>query len=257
MVTLAGRVYSSMKSVQDRFASIRDAGPGDIEGEDLCFIADLATFHPKMPNCTVLRALNGKGKPPYGHCNAVWVRYSDGRGVQWDTLAAGPAARTAVFGAAHGQEAYERNCVNDNFRVAIEGQRKEFKAERECGGGAILCAVCDAWKPSHECDVDHTGSDALMFNALVRQFVQKEVASNACFDATSHFGREVYNDQSAAVRRWVDYHKERACLQMLCKPCHYAKSGGETSRRSVSAKKQRTAGRGIEKVARGRVLRRS
>lgn len=100
------------------------------------------------------------------------------------------------------------------------------------------------------CFFDHTGGDALMFNALVRQFVQKEVAANAGFDAASHFG----NDESAAVRRWVDYHEERACLQVLCKPRHHAKSGGETPRRSVSAKKQRTAGRGIEKVACGRVL---
>lgn len=56
------------------------------------FLQALAPLHPKTRDCVVRKAVNGKGKPPYEYNNAVWIEYADGGGVQWDTIAAGPAA---------------------------------------------------------------------------------------------------------------------------------------------------------------------
>jgi hypothetical protein len=233
-----------MKSIMDRFADIRDMGPGDIGGEDLCFLKSLAVLHPKTQDCVVLSAKNGVGKPPYEYSNAVWIQCEDGNGVRWDTMSAGPAARVAINGTQSGQNAYDQDCINNNFRAAVDGQRRAFKNSK---GDFAECEACGLRKQSHECDVDHAGGDALMFNALVKAFVDTETERNSSFDASAHFGREVYDEQSVIVQRWAAYHERQAKFQLLCKPCHYIKSGAETSRRcrgAESTKRQKTEGGG-------------
>jgi hypothetical protein len=146
----------------------------------------------------------------------------------------------AINGTQSGQNAYDRDCINKSFRAAVDGQRCAFKSSK---GHPVECEACGVFWTSHDCEVDHTGGDALMFNALVKAFVDAETERNSSFDASAHFGREVYDEQSVVVQRWAAYHERRAKLQLLCKSCHRSKSGGETSRRGrgvESTKRQKT-----------------
>ena len=248
-VWLAGNLFNTKKRIKDRFSEIRDS-QCTLTKDEAQFVMEVAEYHPKFEGVEIVEARCGKGKEPYGHQNAMWAAYRVDGSVHWVSIACGDAVNAMMDGKDKAKTKYIGNCVYDNFRLAIEYQRRDFR-DMHVFGGRVKCnsATClRGCVPMGECDVDHVGGqdDAEMFINLVRRFVEKETEINPTFLKEDYFDKYNYSERSEIARRWMQFHEKHAVLQMLCKKCHYEKSGLETSRRSVKARMGGVASNGSE-----------
>lgn len=230
-VSLGSFQFTSQKHINTHFSAIRDSQIGALSGTDLAFVCELATYHPKLKGCQIVSAQTGKADDKFGQ-NAMWVAFTrpGSDKLVWDTISSKPPARSAMAGDAAASTKYMNDNMNDNFRLAVDGQCKLIKASLAVDG-ALECTSCKVWVVVHECDMDHSGGDAFMFRALVNRFCDRERSINPSFRKEDHFGHATFVLTDPVVVRWQEFHHANSKLQPLCKQCHWSKSGAETSRR--------------------------
>lgn len=235
-VELGGVHYRLQKGLQKkikaRFDEIRDSTAQAWSIAKVAFMCDLATYHPKLKDCQIVSAQAGKAKGKWSANNAVWVCFTRKGSTtpEWDTFSHKSPAQAAMNGNAVATLQYANDCIDDNLRLAVEPQCQAKKASVTTDG-KIKCVNCHADFSPHKCDIDHGGGDHLTFKALVTGFCKSELEADGGFSKENYFGRLSYDPAHVVVTRWQTYHQENASLQPLCKPCHWKKSGEETSRR--------------------------
>ena len=121
-------------------------------------------------------------------------------------------------------EVARRHRKQDTLGALRRGVRDQITAFRMDNGNVWSCERCKrAFVPNdakRRCDVDHADPP---FDALVGQFCEKERV-DLCSIELSGYGVECSVRDRNFAQRWVDFHAQRASLQLLCAECNGRKS---------------------------------
>ena len=120
-----------------------------------------------------------------------------------------------------------KEVLKSALRNEIKPQIKKF---RESFINSHICALCNGSFNANELDVDHIYPFEKIANEFIELYGQDYLMKCLYKDANGFYYRlqdlspdeEVYPDSPKDA--WLQFHKERATLQMACKGCHYAKT---------------------------------
>lgn len=116
-----------------------------------------------------------------------------------------------------------QKCIRKKaFRIAIANQTVQFRQDwLNDSTKEKVCAHCKCELETKEAHVDHVH---VPFCDLLQQFLQQEGLPNTAVHIhreTIQNGVECWMLQDKQLRRrWQDFHRTHAQLQMLCKPCN-------------------------------------
>ena len=214
-----GRRCVTKKEIGEHWKRIRDSGT--VNAIDCVFLHSAIRLHPKIAHSAVVisRVYVGVADGGSPCIRAVVDGIDNSFGYQ--------ACADAAFYCA--EEAHARRHTskrNERARLAIRPQVCRYKAEcasactpMPSGQLCVKCALCGITQDAiDKCDVDHAGH--FPFDRIYNEFLL--LYPGATFEA-----------EDATTPVFCTYHAERWCPQVLCKSCHYAKSGCETSARAA------------------------
>ena len=247
---LAGEQFATKQSLADRLDEIRARNTSNhavrLEGQDRRLVEEYGFYHLQTPEEPVTyEKITGcivKKNPDRFNSICLWVEYvKDGVTIQKSMSSkVDHGTMKLIFnGGEKGRALAQKLKITENMRCAIEEQTVAFRNKLTVNG-MIKCNFCsqqfraDASNLTH---VDHSGGDDKIFDALAKRFDDEQKRKDPSFQLNDHFGRNTYSLESDVVSEWKTFHRANAVLQILCKKCHYDKSGRETSER---AKRRRT-----------------
>lgn len=250
MVELAGELFATKQSLTDRLNEIRTRNTRDhavrLEGQDRRLVEEYGFYHLQTPKEPVTyERITGcivKKKPDQFNSICLWVEYvKDGVTIQKSMSGKKDHGTIELIfnGGEKGRALAQKLKIIDNMRDAIEEQAVAFR-DKLTVNGMIKCNFCFQQfraNASNVTDVDHSGGDDKIFNALVRRFDDEQQRKDSSFQLNDHFGRNTYSLESDVVSKWKTFHRYNAVLQILCKKCHEDKSAREAFER---AKRRRT-----------------
>ncbi len=115
-----------------------------------------------------------------------------------------------------------RNCISEKernkfkcaLRVSIEEQIKTFKYSH-----AHECAICKT-KEADEYHVDHEN----YFEEILYGFLQIEKDIPTIFQNTNDNRKMFRSEDKEFEDKWKTFHKDKACLRILCRSCNLTRA---------------------------------
>lgn len=208
--------------IRKRWKSIVGGGPRHfLEPPDHAFVAEYAVKHPKLLGAVTTASLKriyvGAGAPPYETSPSMHVvACISGRDTDY-TLGVDPILAGLGKQATDALADYAFDKNTDQARILVEGQKREHRAMCATPQGRVVCNSCKVAFEPFEIEMDHV----VQFDELITKFRANEQ------------GRTTNFHDPKTAEKWTAFHRERARWQPLCRPCHYRKSGHETSIRAA------------------------
>lgn len=233
MVEIAGRLFKSKTDAKATYGSIRDNSLEGValKGWEEKFIVECASAHVKIQGH--LRENEGSyirrvyisssgAKNFKDRAVNVEIAFENGAGAVFsDTI--GPKCVDFLFGKKNCKDAeevvalYWKKKREEHARHAVDSDVSAFKeSKRRIDDGKYECAACNRWVSKPNADVDHASP---LFKTMLDEFC---AANPAC----------TLTPIDPLTPEWRAFHNARWNAQILCKPCHHDKSGGETSERA-------------------------
>jgi len=214
-------------AIRTRWKGLVAAGPRSaLAHDDHAFVTTYAQKHPKLDDLLsrggcITKIFVGQGPPPYEWQDSMHVVVTvEQEHLSVDhTLSVEPILKHLDKPKADAVAGYQLDVHTEQARVLVEDQKRAHRQARTSVAGLIRCADCKQDFGPREIDMDH---HTVLFNQLLETFRAIEQGSlTDFFDA-------------AIADKWRTYHDAHATWQPLCRPCHYKKSGFETSVRAAA-----------------------
>jgi hypothetical protein len=118
------------------------------------------------------------------------------------------------FNAKH-KKTYSEYSLIQAMRTTIGKQILEFKNDAE----NVVCNFCET-NTAEEYHIDH---DTISFKQLSNQFILENPMTPKQFDKNRNYRTIFKNEDKEYKKKWYDYHKKMATLQILCRTCNLKK----------------------------------
>jgi hypothetical protein len=183
-----------LREIRDRYLDGRD-----LVGDDFAFMSFVLSHHPSVNRkigaglSAIFVAVDRAGYGTLG----FWVRRTDGStdDFSWNECLRGSS---------------EIDKIRDAGRNAIRMQISAFRL-----GARDTCATCGVAASS----VDHTPAFSVLIDAWIKS--RNGAPETRGATASEGVGARFKYDYDAIA--WADYHREHACLQILCGSCNSRK----------------------------------